>query len=50
MNFDDLQRLLDDVKRGAIARALVYMGLEPNKAIADVQIDKVFIGSCTNSR
>ncbi len=26
------------------------MGLEPNKAIADVRIDKVFIGSCTNSR
>ena len=40
----------DDVKRGAIERALVYMGLEPNKAIADVRIDKVFIGSCTNSR
>jgi 3-isopropylmalate/(R)-2-methylmalate dehydratase large subunit len=40
----------DDVKRGAIERALVYMGLEPNKAIADVKIDKVFIGSCTNSR
>jgi len=40
----------DEVKRGAIERALVYMGLEPNKAIADVRIDKVFIGSCTNSR
>jgi 3-isopropylmalate/(R)-2-methylmalate dehydratase large subunit len=40
----------DDVKRGAIERALVYMGLEPNKPIADVRIDKVFIGSCTNSR
>jgi 3-isopropylmalate/(R)-2-methylmalate dehydratase large subunit len=40
----------DDVKRGAIERALTYMGLTPNKPIADVHIDKVFIGSCTNSR
>ncbi len=40
----------DDTKRGAIERALVYMGLEPNKLIADIRIDKVFIGSCTNSR
>ena len=40
----------DAVKRGAIERALAYMGLEPNKAIADILIDKVFIGSCTNSR
>ena len=40
----------DDVKRDAIERALAYMGLEPNKAITDIYIDKVFIGSCTNSR
>jgi len=40
----------DATKRGAIERALTYMGLEPNKALADVRIDKVFIGSCTNSR
>jgi 3-isopropylmalate/(R)-2-methylmalate dehydratase large subunit len=40
----------DSVKRGAIERALAYMGLEPNKAMADIHIDKVFIGSCTNSR
>ncbi len=40
----------DAVRRGAIERALVYMGLEPNKAITDIRIDKVFIGSCTNSR
>jgi len=40
----------DAVKRDAIERALVYMGLEPNKAITDIRIDKVFIGSCTNSR
>ncbi|RYF73927.1 MAG: 3-isopropylmalate dehydratase large subunit, partial [Comamonadaceae bacterium] len=40
----------DANKRGAIERALTYMGLEPNKAINDIFIDKVFIGSCTNSR
>jgi len=40
----------DAVKRGAIERALAYMGLEPNKPLADVRVDKVFIGSCTNSR
>jgi 3-isopropylmalate/(R)-2-methylmalate dehydratase large subunit len=40
----------DPSKRSAIERALVYMGLEPNKAITDIVIDKVFIGSCTNSR
>ncbi|NDY92131.1 3-isopropylmalate dehydratase large subunit [Ideonella livida] len=40
----------DAVKRGAMERALTYMGLEPNKAINDIRIDKVFIGSCTNSR
>ena len=40
----------DAVKRDAMERALTYMGLEPNKALADVRIDKVFIGSCTNSR
>jgi 3-isopropylmalate/(R)-2-methylmalate dehydratase large subunit len=40
----------DDTRRVAIERALVYMGLEPNKLITDIRIDKVFIGSCTNSR
>ncbi len=40
----------DSVKRGAIERALAYMGLQPNKAITDILVDKVFIGSCTNSR
>ncbi|HPO19964.1 MAG TPA: 3-isopropylmalate dehydratase large subunit [Rubrivivax sp.] len=40
----------DPVKRGAIERALAYMGLEPNKPLADIHVDKVFIGSCTNSR
>ncbi len=31
-------------------RALAYMGLEPGQAIEDIRIDRVFIGSCTNSR
>jgi len=40
----------DANKRGAIERALSYMGLEPGKALNDLYVDKVFIGSCTNSR
>lgn len=40
----------DANKRSAIERALVYMGLQPGKALADLYVDKVFIGSCTNSR
>src|SRR5574343_860667 len=40
----------DATKRGAIERALTYMGLQPGKPINDITIDKVFIGSCTNSR
>jgi 3-isopropylmalate/(R)-2-methylmalate dehydratase large subunit len=46
----DPDRERDAVKRGAIERALAYMGLTPNQAVADIAIDKVFIGSCTNSR
>jgi 3-isopropylmalate/(R)-2-methylmalate dehydratase large subunit len=46
----DPEREKDATRRDAIERALVYMGLEPNKALADIRIDKVFIGSCTNSR
>ncbi|MCH7655391.1 MAG: 3-isopropylmalate dehydratase large subunit [Chloroflexi bacterium] len=34
----------------AAERALVYMGLEPNTPIQEITIDRVFIGSCTNSR
>ncbi len=41
---------VDSVKRGNIERALTYMGLEGGQAITDIQLDKVFIGSCTNSR
>jgi len=40
----------DPVKRAAIERALQYMGLEPGTPIQEIRVDKVFIGSCTNSR
>jgi 3-isopropylmalate/(R)-2-methylmalate dehydratase large subunit len=40
----------DVVKREAAKRALQYMGLAPNTPIEEINIDKVFIGSCTNSR
>ncbi|MGV8891442.1 MAG: 3-isopropylmalate dehydratase large subunit [Burkholderiaceae bacterium] len=40
----------DAVKRDAMEKALAYMALKPNTAISDIRIDKVFIGSCTNSR
>ena len=40
----------DPVKRSSIEHALKYMGLQPNTPITDIQVDKVFIGSCTNSR
>jgi 3-isopropylmalate/(R)-2-methylmalate dehydratase large subunit len=46
----DPEKEKDPNKRLAIERALVYMGLEPNKALNDLFVDKVFIGSCTNSR
>jgi 3-isopropylmalate/(R)-2-methylmalate dehydratase large subunit len=46
----DPEREKDAGKRGAMERALQYMALEPNKPIADILLDKVFIGSCTNSR
>ncbi|AMP37268.1 MULTISPECIES: 3-isopropylmalate dehydratase large subunit [Ralstonia solanacearum species complex] len=46
----DPDREKDPVKRNAMERALEYMALQPNVAISDIRIDKVFIGSCTNSR
>ena len=46
----DPEKEKDEVKREGIERSLVYMGLQPNTQIADIKIDKVFIGSCTNSR
>ena len=46
----DPARETDPVRRDGIVRALNYMGLEANTPITDIAIDKVFIGSCTNSR
>jgi len=40
----------DPIKREAMERALQYMGLNPGTPIEQIKIDKVFIGSCTNSR
>ncbi|MGD9601113.1 MAG: 3-isopropylmalate dehydratase large subunit [Gammaproteobacteria bacterium] len=41
---------VDETRRIGMQNALKYMGLTPGTAIADIPIDKVFIGSCTNSR
>ena len=40
----------DPVDRKAAESALVYMGLKPGTSITDIPVDRVFIGSCTNSR
>jgi 3-isopropylmalate/(R)-2-methylmalate dehydratase large subunit len=37
-------------RRAAVESALAYMGLEPGMALAGLKVDRVFIGSCTNSR
>jgi 3-isopropylmalate/(R)-2-methylmalate dehydratase large subunit len=46
----DPDREKDGSRREGMAKALDYMGLAPNTAITDIAVDKVFIGSCTNSR
>jgi 3-isopropylmalate/(R)-2-methylmalate dehydratase large subunit len=46
----DPDREKDSLRRDGIERALVYMGLKPRTRITDIKLDKVFIGSCTNSR
>jgi 3-isopropylmalate/(R)-2-methylmalate dehydratase large subunit len=46
----DPKREADPVKREGIERALKYMGLTANTPITEIAIDKVFIGSCTNTR
>ncbi|PHS66449.1 MAG: 3-isopropylmalate dehydratase large subunit [Thalassobium sp.] len=40
----------DEVERSGFERAYQYMGLKPGQKITDIQLDRVFIGSCTNSR
>jgi 3-isopropylmalate/(R)-2-methylmalate dehydratase large subunit len=49
-NVPDPAKETDPVKREGMERALQYMGLNPNTPIKSIAIDKVFIGSCTNSR
>jgi 3-isopropylmalate/(R)-2-methylmalate dehydratase large subunit len=46
----DPARESDPIRRDGIERALKYMNLAPNTPITQIAIDKVFIGSCTNSR
>jgi 3-isopropylmalate/(R)-2-methylmalate dehydratase large subunit len=46
----DPVRESDPVKRKGMERALRYMNLRPNMPITDIQLDRVFIGSCTNGR
>ncbi|WP_447971947.1 3-isopropylmalate dehydratase large subunit [Nitrospira sp. Kam-Ns4a] len=46
----DPRAIPDERSRRTAERALEYMGLTPNTPITEIRIDKVFIGSCTNSR
>lgn len=46
----DPNEVAEPGRRSSMLRALEYMGLQPNQRIRDIQIDKVFIGSCTNGR
>ena len=49
-NVPDPAREADPVRKDSIERALRYMGLQPNQPITSIRLDRVFIGSCTNSR
>jgi 3-isopropylmalate/(R)-2-methylmalate dehydratase large subunit len=46
----DPEKEKDPTRREGMERALAYMGLQPATAITDIRLDKIFIGSCTNSR
>jgi 3-isopropylmalate/(R)-2-methylmalate dehydratase large subunit len=46
----DPDLIADETKRGSKKRALDYMGLTPGTKITDIELDRVFIGSCTNAR
>ena len=46
----DPERMADQTKAAQAREALAYMGLRPGMKITDIRIDRVFIGSCTNSR
>ncbi|MCW5581719.1 MAG: 3-isopropylmalate dehydratase large subunit [Luteimonas sp.] len=49
-NVPDPDRETDPVRKDSITRALKYMGLQANQPITSIRLDRVFIGSCTNSR
>jgi 3-isopropylmalate/(R)-2-methylmalate dehydratase large subunit len=49
-NIPDPVAETDSVKRNGMEKALKYMGLAANQPITDIYVDRVFIGSCTNSR
>src|SRR5439155_740871 len=44
------ERIASESDRAAISRALQYMGLKPGTRLEEIDIDRVFIGSCTNAR
>lgn len=46
----DPEQEADPTRRDSIKRALKYMGLSANQPITEIKLDRVFIGSCTNSR
>jgi 3-isopropylmalate/(R)-2-methylmalate dehydratase large subunit len=46
----DPEKEKDSTRREGMERALIYMGLTPRTRITDIKLDKIFIGSCTNSR
>ncbi|MGC9456667.1 MAG: 3-isopropylmalate dehydratase large subunit [Halothiobacillaceae bacterium] len=46
----DPDAIEDEVRSSGVRKALDYMGLKPGQPISEIAIDKVFIGSCTNSR
>jgi 3-isopropylmalate/(R)-2-methylmalate dehydratase large subunit len=46
----DPAEFADEMVRGNAERSLKYQALDPGTAITDIPLDKVFIGSCTNSR
>ena len=49
-NVPDPDQVSDAVKQNGMRKALAYMDLQPGMPVAEIVIDKVFIGSCTNSR
>jgi 3-isopropylmalate/(R)-2-methylmalate dehydratase large subunit len=46
----DPSTIADAGERGSVERALEYMGLQPGMKLRDIQVDTVFLGSCTNGR